>query len=118
MNIITLKVKAELDDPFCQCREMSSEVGQPELMRAWSAGEAWEVTTDVLDSQHCSMDRARYGTALMWLLTWILSPMAAWNNGKCFTVSTVNYFQCEITVAESVLSRSSVARFSSVSETS
>ena len=55
----TWNEKAELEEPFSQCREMSSVVGQPLDTRVLSLSEAWVVTLEVLDSQHCSMARAR-----------------------------------------------------------
>ena len=48
-----------MDEPFSQCREMSLVVGQPLVTRVLSLSEAWVRTLEVLDSQHCSMARAR-----------------------------------------------------------
>ena len=44
---------------------MSELVEQPEVISNWSEEEAWEEVVEVLESQHCSMARARYGTASM-----------------------------------------------------
>ena len=48
-----------MEEPFSQCREMASEVGQPLVTKVLSLSEAWVTTLEVLVSQHCSMASAR-----------------------------------------------------------